>query len=46
MKAAIGVKVAFGILALYLSIPLSIVAAQRIAAEAAQPVGVSMAVAR
>jgi hypothetical protein len=34
MKAAIGVKVAFGILALYMSIPLTILAAQRI--EAAQ----------
>jgi len=32
MKAAIGVKVAFGILALYMSIPLTILAAQRMAA--------------
>jgi hypothetical protein len=32
MKAATGVKVAFGILALYMSIPLSILAAQRMAA--------------
>lgn len=31
MKTALGVKVAFGILALYLSIPLSIVAAQKVA---------------
>lgn len=35
MKAATGVKVAFGILALYMSIPLTILAAQRMAA--AQP---------
>jgi hypothetical protein len=32
MKAATGVKVAFGILALYMSIPLTILAAQRMAA--------------
>lgn len=38
MKAAIGVKVAFGILALYLSIPLTILAAQHMAAAQTQQV--------
>jgi hypothetical protein len=34
MKAATGIKLAFGILALYMSIPLTILAAQRMAAQA------------
>ncbi len=37
MTTAIGAKVAFGILALYLSIPLSIIAVQKVA-QATAPI--------
>lgn len=47
MKAAISIKVAFGILALYMSIPLSIVAAQHLVAQSeASAASASVAMAR